>query len=213
MRGLLQARRAALGGSCAPRSLHTACAARASVDARRRCRRWPRVRAGRGVAARGWRRSPLPRRWCSASGAAFLYRATERSSSLLAAELATDHLKCFAMNAVVGLAHPPHVVEQSMASGFGWQMHVPAAGDDLELVGSRPCLYARGKIAHIMYRHHGEPVSLYMLPKLERPETLVGALGHECAIWSRDERTFVLVARTSRAEVERLAGVMQASLR
>ena len=146
-------------------------------------------------------------------GGAFLYQATERSSRLLAAELATDHMKCLAMNAdVVGLAHPPHVVEQSMASGFGWQMRVPAARD-LELVGSRPCLYARGKIAHIMYRHRGEPVSLYMLPKTEHPEALVGALGHECAIWSEQDRTYVLVARESRNEIERLAGVMQAALR
>jgi anti-sigma factor RsiW len=210
VRALLRERRTSLAGPCAPQGLRAACAAHVLTE-----RRDP-VTVQRSAPPAAWRRHLAPFAAAAALllvvGGAFLYQATERSSRLLAAELATDHMKCQAMNAVLGLAHTPHVVEQSMASGFGWQMRVPAARD-LELVGSRPCLYARGKIAHIMYRHRGEPVSLYMLPRTEHAETVVGALGYECAIWSEHDRTYVLVAREPRAEIERLAGVMQAALR
>jgi hypothetical protein len=63
-----------------------------------------------------------------------------------------------------------------------------------------------------MYRHHGQPLSLFMLPRTERPEQLVETLGHECAIWSSADRTFVLVSREARADVERLAGYVQTAL-
>ncbi len=57
-----------------------------------------------------------------------------------------------------------------MASTFGWQMHVPETkGAGLELVGARPCFYAKGKAAHLMYRHNGQPLSVFMLPQLTRP--------------------------------------------
>ena len=140
-------------------------------------------------------------------GGAFLYQATARSSHLLAAELAADHMKCFAMNAVLGTQQSADAVQSSMASSFGWNLRLPVGSDreGLELIGSRPCLYGEGKIAHIMYRHNGQPLSLFMLPRTERPEELVETLGHECVIWSAAGRTFVLVSRESRADVERLA--------
>ena len=84
-----------------------------------------------------------------------------------------------------------------------------AGCEGLELVGSRPCLYGEGKVAHIMYRHNGRPVSLFMLPRTAREDQIVDVLGHECVIWSVDDRTFVLVARESRADVTRLASFVQ----
>jgi hypothetical protein len=44
-----------------------------------------------------------------------------------------------------------------------------------------------------------------MLPKTKQSDALVEVLGHQAAIWSAGDRTFVLVARGSRAEVERMA--------
>ena len=94
-------------------------------------------------------------------------------------------------------------------------MHVPANADraGLELIGSRPCLYGEGKIAHVMYRHNGQPVSLFMLPRTRRADGLVEVLGHEAAIWSVGDRTFVIVAREARSEVERIAAFVQAAWR
>ena len=147
-------------------------------------------------------------------GGAFLYQATENSARLLAAELTADHLKCFAMNSALGTHQMPAAVESSMASAFNWQMHLPEdpARAGLELVGARPCLYAEGKIAHIMYRHQGHPVSLFMLPKSARSQQLVKVLGHEAAIWCIGSRTFVLIAREPRDDVERMASFVQASM-
>jgi len=150
-------------------------------------------------------------------GGAFVYQATDRSTRVLAAELTADHVKCLALNRMLGTHQGASAVESSMAAGFDWRMHLP---DDpqragLELVGSRPCLYGEGKIAHIMYRRSsdGQPVSLFMLPRTERTAGLVDVLGHEAKIWCAGNRTFVLIAKEPRAEVERMASFVQASIR
>jgi anti-sigma factor RsiW len=147
-------------------------------------------------------------------GAAFVYQLTASSTTVMAAELAADHVKCFALNAVLRTHQTANVVESSMASGFDWRMQLPDADQsDLELVGSRPCLYGEGKIAHVMFRHNGTPVSLFMLPKSNRSEELVHVFGHEAAIWSVGDRTFVLIARETESQVQHLAAFVQTSLR
>ena len=168
--------------------------------------------------------APLPRRLASYAlaaslvlvvGGAFVYQATDQSARVMAAELTADHVKCFAMNGVFGTHQGAAAVESSMSGSFGWSMHLPAdpARAGLELVGSRQCLYGEGEIAHIMYRHQGHPVSLFMLPKAARTEELVEVLGHEAKIWCVGDRTFVLVAREPRSEVERMASFVQAGMR
>jgi anti-sigma factor RsiW len=148
-------------------------------------------------------------------GGAFVYQATDKSARVLAAELTADHVKCFALNRALGTQPGAAAVESSMAAGFNWPAHLPddPASVGMELVGSRPCLYGEGRIAHIMYRHDGHPVSLFMLPKTGRTEGLVEVLGHEAKIWCDGDRTFVLVTGEPRAEVERMATFVQASLR
>ena len=148
-------------------------------------------------------------------GSAFVYQLTQSSSRVMAAELTADHVKCFALNGALHTHDDAPTVESSMLSGFGWQMHLPAqaAQVGLELVGSRPCLYGEGKIAHIMYRHNGEPVSLFMLPRTARAQEFVQVMGHHAAIWCANNRTFVLLAHEPKAEVERIATAVQASLR
>jgi anti-sigma factor RsiW len=147
-------------------------------------------------------------------GAAFLYQITASSTTVMAAELAADHVKCFALNAVLRTHQTPDVVESSMASGFDWRMQLPQVDRaGLELVGARPCLYGEGKIAHLMFTDRGIPVSLFMLPKTNRSDELVNVFGHEAAVWSVGDRTFVLIARETEAQVEHLAKFVQQSLR
>lgn len=143
-------------------------------------------------------------------GGAFLYEATGRSTRLMAAELAADHVKCFTMNAVLGTGQSIEKVQHTLASSFSWTTAVPRVEGKLDIVGSRPCLYGQGRVAHIMYRHNGTPVSLFMLPRTERSTQTVETLGYSCAIWSQNHRTFVLV---SRGDVQGLAAVVQASMR
>ncbi len=146
---------------------------------------------------------------------AFVYEATERSTEVMAAELTADHVKCFlVINNVLGTRQGAPAVESSMASAFDWPLRLPEHAEraDLELVGARPCLYGEGLVAHIMYTHHGTPVSIFMLPKSARAEELVEVMGHQAAVWSVGNRTFVLIAREPRAEVERLTSFMHSAL-
>lgn len=211
VRELIAARRPALGSD------------RASATLRRKCSQLAKKGSDPSSAARAglsWRMRLAPLALAASLvgvvGGAFVYQATQRSSRVMAAELTADHVKCFAMNGVFGTRHEASLVEQSMLTGFGWRMRAAAQQFEdvgLQLVGSRPCLYGEGRVAHIMFRHEGRPVSIFMLPKAAREEELIEVMGHQAAVWSVGGRTFVLIAREPRAEVEQMASMVRASLR
>jgi hypothetical protein len=161
-------------------------------------------------------------------GTAFFYQLTASSNRVMAAELTADHVKCFAMSGLFETHQAAAAVESALLTGFGWRVSLPptASTGDLELLGSRPCLYGEGRMAHIMYRHHGEPLSLYMVPQASRgleatgggedrgPQCeVINVLGHRAAMWCDGKRTFVLVARQPQEELERMASLVQASMR
>lgn len=208
VRDLIRARKSALAAECASAPL------RASVD-----RAVREVVLSAAVAPRSaWHQRLAPLALAATLvvvvGGAFVYQTTARSSRVMAAELTADHVKCFTMNQLLGKRDGPAIVESAMQSGFGWTMHVPPEllREGLELIGSRPCLYGEGKVAHIMCRHNGQPVSIFMLPQSTRAEELLDVMGHRAKIWSAGGRTFVLIAREPRAEVEHMASVVQAAL-
>ena len=211
-RELLHDRQPSLHVCATPAWLRTRCAAMASrADASLATDRAGRVRSFLGP-----RVGPLA---AAAAvllvvGGVGLYQATARSSRVLAAELAADHVKCFAMNAVLRTHDTEDIVQAAMAYRFDWRVKLPdsAEAQGMDLVGSRPCLYGEGRIAHIMYRHNGEPVSLFMLPRSDRAPETVEVFGHACAIWSDADRTFVLVSREDPGEVQKLAAFVRASL-
>jgi anti-sigma factor RsiW len=217
VRSVIRDRRSALIAPCAPASLRVACASLTTRGTPAGAVRslTPAERATGAI----WRARLTPIALAASLvfvvGGAFVYDLTDKSARVLAAELTADHVKCFAMNSLFGTQQAAPTVESSMMSGFGWRMHLPdnPAGAGLELVGSRPCLYPEGKIAHIMYRHLGRPVSLFMLPKSQRSRELVEVLGHEAAIWCVGNRTFVLIARAPKQDVEQMASYVQASMR
>ena len=208
VRELLVDRRALLQEDRAPTALRIRCAAAGSRVAGRDRAAWSRRAAPLALAAT----------LVLALGGVALYRATQASTRVMAAELVADHMKCFILNAMLGLGRSQMEqaeVERSLASGFGWNAHLPdrPAEADLELLGVRPCLYGAGVVAHVMYRHHGQLVSVFMLPEKQRIDELIDVLGHEAAVWSTDDRTFVLVARESPDEVQRIASFVHASMR
>ncbi len=205
---LLRERRAVLEAACAPPRLRARCSSLG--DSREPFAGW----------ITSWRPRIVPALLAASLvvivGGAFLYELTERSTRVMAMELTADHVKCFRLiNNVLGTRHEPGAVESSMSSRFAWQMRLPEHPEQagLELIGARPCLYAEGLAAHIMYRHNGEPVSVFMLPKKTRSEEQIEVLGHQAAIWSTDNRTFVLIAREPRAEVERMTAFVHSALR
>ncbi len=212
VRELVRTRRAEMSAAVAPGALRARCASLRVVSPWRARVRPLAIAAGLLLA----------------TGAVIVYEATDRSTRVLAAELTADHVKCFGVvNSLLGTNPDTAVIERAMESTFGWQMHAPEAmRAELELIGARPCFYARGKAAHLMYRHHGQPLSVFMLPQpLNRlnPSThpnpanassleTVDVMGHEAAVWSDGGRTFVLVAREPEQEVQRVAAIVQASL-
>jgi anti-sigma factor RsiW len=213
VRDLMRVKRAEISGDVA------------SADLRARCLA---LRAAKAAGVSGlhiWRARMKPLAIAAGlivvAGGAFVYQATDRSTRVLAAELTADHVKCFGvMNTLLGTNPDAAVIERAMASTFGWQMHAAdESGAGLELVGARACLYAKGRAAHLMYRHNGRPLSVFMLPQLQRPgqsgdnAEMVDVFGHEAAVWSQGGRTFVLIAREPEADVAHVVSVVQASLR
>jgi len=224
---LLHARRATLCRTVAPDALHLRCAEAAQkAEAAARAERAENVlnHTLRNTTPNAARRTPtaffsglgpaaLAASLVLVVGGAFVYQATDKSARVMAAELVADHAKCFAMNGALGTHQAASLVEASMASSFDWQLHLPdASRAGLELVGARQCLYGEGRIAHIMYRHQGRPLSLFMLPAAVRTQEIVEVLGHEAAIWCANNRTFVLVSGEPRREVEQIAAYVQASV-
>jgi anti-sigma factor RsiW len=214
VRALIDAHKPALQKDAAPPALRDTCARMAEVaSARRLPAPMPRSGAAR-AGGRSWARLALAACLTLLLGGTIIYQLTERSTTVLAAELAADHVKCFALNQLLHTHQDAANVERSMARGFGWAAHLPERPEQmgLELVGARPCLYGEGRTAHIMYRYKGRPVSLFMLPQMVRKESVIKVLGHQCAIWSEGNRTFVLVAREPRPDVERIASFVHAAI-
>ena len=106
-------------------------------------------------------------------------------------------------------------LQRALAGAVGTDAQLPAraARAGLELVGLRPCVYGEGRVTHIMYRHNGVPVSLFMLPRERRGDELMEVMGHNAAIWTQGSDTFVLVGREPRAEIERLAALVHGGSR
>jgi anti-sigma factor RsiW len=134
-------------------------------------------------------------------GAVLLPVATIRSTALLAAQLALDHLKCFTIEGDAdGEPIAKAQAEAMLKQEFDFTVAVPAslAAEKLELLGVRRCLYGDGRAAHLMYRLDGEPVSLFIIPGLARPAAELSLFGHDQQVWTQGDRTYMLVARTAR---------------
>lgn len=148
-----------------------------------------------------------------ALGAVLLPVVTERSTVVLAAQMALDHLKCFVID---GDADGPAIskadAERLLKQEYGWTMSVPAsaAAEHLELVAVRHCLYGDGLAAHLLYRANGQPVSLFIIPGLARPAAELSVLGHEEVVWTEGDRTYMLVAAAgAKAGLARVASYLQ----
>jgi anti-sigma factor RsiW len=134
---------------------------------------------------------------------------TERSTVVLAAQLALDHLKCFTIDGhdngeVLSVAE----AEAELLHDYGWQLNVPASAgaESGRLISVRRCLYGDGRAAHLLYRVDGEAVSLFILPGLQRPADQLSLLGYDEVVWNDGGRTFMLVGdRGSRDRLLQMA--------
>lgn len=195
------------GKECGARQLLRACAERLRAGEvpdtlRSRCQ----LLSQRPAASQFWSR-PLVRLAAAAVLVIFtgslLSVVTRHSDALLAAQLTADHVKCFALfGPEEGRTLDAAQAQKMLQERFGMEMHVPPSSDGLQLVNARRCLYADGRIPHLMYQANGQDISLFVLEGESRAPSEFTALGHHTRIWSRGDRTFVLVSPASEGPVQ-----------
>jgi anti-sigma factor RsiW len=206
---LLRARCRDLRG-CAPAALRQRCAAQRALAA---------PAPGRLVR----------RRWVSLSLAAsaalavtvFALFGWGSSVETYAAQLALDHIKCFQF--------PPEAAQPDVdllgrewLAANGWPLKVAAASapEKLELIGLRRCGSTRGRVAHILYRWRGEPLSVFVLNAradeadgrselAAHDHDAVRKLGEQEIIWSERGRTYAVVARARIDDLQRVAAYVR----
>jgi anti-sigma factor RsiW len=133
------------------------------------------------------------------------------SPTLLVAELTLDHLKSFALFEPRATQADPSAVASGLQANYGWQFDVPGSlpREHLTLLGARRCFSTDGQVAHVMYRHDGRPVSLFMMPRASRAAARVAVPGHVARIWSRAATTYVLLGSESEPELQAVATYFQ----
>jgi anti-sigma factor RsiW len=180
----------------------------ASPDLKARCARLAcesRERRGRGLV-----RVAAAAAAVLAVAAGLLYVLTQQSTTVLAAQLTADHLKCF-LSAHHHEAFEAGDAHERLKTRYGLDARVPPGQPEsnLRLIDARRCLTVAGTNAHVLYSLNGRPVSLYLLPADARLAGSVRLFGHEARTWSGHNGTYVLVANEPPAELERLAAYMQ----
>ena len=202
-RAVLQQHRAKLLADTAPAALRAKVMSEAAA-------------ARRAPTLSGWRRVPIS--VAATLALAFtgltLHVATGRSTTLLAAQLAVDHVKCHLTESEHG-AVDALGVQHRLAERYGFHAHVPPSSpsERLRLIGARRCLTGEGTNAHILYRVDGHAVSLYLVPNDARKEASLHVLGRDAVVWSRDNGTYVLVADRGTADLAGVARYMQRATR
>lgn len=150
-------------------------------------------------------------------GAVLLPVATGRSTVLLAAQLALDHLKCFTIDGdadgePIAKADAEAILQREYALSISVPASAPA--ERLELLAVRRCLYGDGFAAHLMYRVGGEPVSLFILTGPTRPAAELSLFGHDEVVWTQGDRTYILVARGGTShDLSRVASYLRTEAR
>jgi anti-sigma factor RsiW len=134
----------------------------------------------------------------------------------LATQLAVDHVKCFQFVPDHGTVDPGEA-GQAWARKQGWPLRVPLSAPDRQLVllDVRRCWSTDGVTAHMLYRWRGEPLSVYVLnsvPVRHFDVRTVDKLGQEEIMWSRGGRTYAVVARARRADLEQVVKYVQQSV-
>ena len=190
----------------APDALRQRCAALAPSPKRQR--RW--------VLA-GWRAVSLATASLVVAGLAgtLLYAVVTHSPTVLAAELALDHMKCFALFEPRVADADASAVARQLEADYGWRLDVPGSSpaDRLTLIGARRCLSTDGRVAHVLYRHNGRPVSLFMIPGTLRPESRIAVAGHVARVWTRSGTTYVMVGSESEPDLQPVAAYFQSARR
>jgi anti-sigma factor RsiW len=179
----------------------------------------PWRRQGRSMpqAVRAWLPLSLAATLVLAVAGAFVIGLYDQVEAL-AAQLTLDHVRCFQF-APERLTHvEPGEAGRAWAASQGWPLQIPGSSpaSELELLGVRRCFMSGGRVAHVLYKWRGEPLSVFVVPKMMRRgqvNEIVEKFGHEAVVWSAGERTYVVLARAGPSELEPVLGYVRANVR
>ena len=210
VRAVLTARRPTLR-VCASAHLRARCAAYGRSAAR------PPFSFGLSGAARRWVPLSLAATLVLAVAGAFLFGLNDKVEAL-AAQLTLDHVTCFQF-APQRLGHADaSTVSREWMAKQGWPIQIPAssASAGLELLGIRRCSMSSGRVAHVMYKWRGEPLSVFVVPRTirrMREQEIAEKFGHEAVMWTEGDRTYVVLARARPADLVPVVGYVRANAR
>ena len=144
------------------------------------------------------------------------YGMTGASSTVLAAQLALDHLKCVRLVSPGATVNPVQAVKE-WAQRYQWTPRVPSPSPTRQasLVGVRRCLYGHGHLAHLLYDVEGHTVSLFVMPRSEYPAGAAPArhdfLGQHAEVWAEGDQSFAVVGDVSPETLSSLAAEFRAA--
>jgi len=175
----------------------------------------PRPAAWDFIASRRWIPLSLAATLLLAVAGAFFFGVNDNVEAL-AAQATLDHVSCFQL-APERLKHADGATAvHDWAERQGWAIEIPSSSpdSDLELLGVRRCTMSNGGVAHVMYKWHGQPFSVFVVPhavgRLKDQQEFVEKFGHEAIVWSDRDRTYVVLARARPAELTPVIGYVRA---
>lgn len=179
------------------------------------------------LTAQGSQRRPVTRRWAPlrmpvaatilmAMLGVLMYGMTSASSTVLAAQLALDHLKCVRLISTGTAVNPVQAVKE-WAQQYQWTPRMPAApvGRKASLVGVRRCLYGHGHLAHLLYDVEGDTISVFVMPRNEYPAGIAPErhdfLGQHAEVWADGDQSFAIVGDVAPEMLSALAADFRAA--
>lgn len=145
-----------------------------------------------------------------------LYGLTSASSTVLAAQLALDHLKCVKLVSTGSTVNPVQAAHD-WNEHYHWTPTMPAApkGRKASLMTVRRCLLGHGHLAHLMYEIDGTVVSLFVMPREDSPAGDTPSehvfLGQQAQLWAKGDQGFALVGDLAPEQLEQLAAEFRAA--
>jgi anti-sigma factor RsiW len=133
----------------------------------------------------------------------------------LAAQLVADHVSCFEIAPQPTVIPDGRALGREWAATRGWNLKVPENTDteQLTLLDIRRCISSDAVTAHLLYKWRGQPLSVYVMsrpyPRIGPKPQLVEEAGQEAFMWTKNDRTYAVVARGRPADVEHVARYVQ----
>jgi anti-sigma factor RsiW len=154
------------------------------------------------------------------AAAIFLVFGWGSSVETYAAQLSADHLKCFQFPPDAASAPDVAMLGHTWQVTNGWGLKLANAApiEGLTLLGIRRCSSSRGRVAHILYRWHGDPLSVYVLNHRfdHRADASqdhdVTRLGEHAIVWTEHDRTYAVVGDRRLPDLQRVATYVRRSI-